>query len=99
MEKGRRVADLLPTVVEVLRDVKAKEDAIKREMGSAYTDLNLVFYQPDGKPLHLHNIVTRDFRRMTKKAGLPRIPFHHLRHSHATDLPPAQGHGRPPRSG
>jgi len=93
-EKGRRVVDLLPTVIEVLRDVKAKQDAIKREFGSAYTDLGLVFCQPDGKPLHLHNIVTRDFRRVTKKAKLPRIRFHDLRHSHATDL---LAHGEHPK--
>jgi len=93
-EKGRRVVDLLPTVVEVLRDLKAKRDAIKREMGSAYTDLDLVFCQPDGKPLHLHNIVCRDFRRVTKKAKLPRIRFHDLRHSHATDL---LAHGEHPK--
>jgi integrase len=93
-EKGRRVVDMLPTVIEVLRDVKAKQDAIKREMASAYTDLDLVFCQPDGKPLHLHNIVTRDFRRVTKKAKLPRIRFHDLRHSHATDL---LAHGEHPK--
>lgn len=46
----------------------------------------LVFCQPDGKPVHLRNIVTRDFRPVTKKAKLPRIRFHDLRHSHATDL-------------
>jgi len=62
-------------------------------MGSAYTDLGLIFCQPDGKPLHLHNIVTRDFRRVTKKAKL-RIRFHDLRHSHATDL---LAHGEHPK--
>ena len=93
-EKGRRVVDLLPTVVEILRDVKATQDAIKREMGSAYSDLDLVFCQPNGKSLHLHNIVTRDFRRVTKKAKLPRIRFHDLRHSHATDL---LAHGEHPK--
>jgi integrase len=93
-EKGRRVVDLLPTVVEILRGLKPKQDAIKREFGSAYTDLDLVFCQPDGKPLHLHNIVSRDFRRVTKKAKLPRIRFHDLRHSHATDL---LAHGEHPK--
>jgi integrase len=86
-EKGRRVVDLPASVIEVLRDVKAKQDAIKREMGNAYTDLDLVFCQEhNGLPLHLHNIARRDFRRVTKRAKLPRIRFHDLRHSHATDL-------------
>lgn len=94
-EKGRRVVNLLPTVVEVLRDLKAEQDAVKREMSTAYTELDLVC-QADGKPLHLHNIVTRDFRRVTKKAKLPRIRFHDLRHSHATDLL-AHGEHRHPK--
>ncbi len=61
---------------------------------SVVTDIDLVFCQPDGKPLHLHNIVTRDFRRVTKQAKLPRIRFHDLRHSHATDL---LAHGEHPK--
>ena len=93
-EKGRRVVDILPSVVAVLRELKAQQSAIKREMGSTYTGLDLVFCQPDGKPLHLHNIVSRDFRRVTKKAGLPPIRFHDLRHSHATDL---LAHGENPK--
>jgi integrase len=93
-DKGRRVVDLLPTVVEVLRELKAKQDALKREIGSMYTDLGLVFCQPDGKPLHLCNIARRDFQRVTKKAKLPRIRFHDLRHSHATDL---LAHGEHPK--
>ncbi len=37
-------------------------------------------------PLHAHNIVQRDFRVIAERAGLPRIRFHDLRHSHATHL-------------
>jgi integrase len=111
-EKGRRVIDLLPSVVEVLRILKEQQKAVKREMGSMYTDMDLVFCQPDGKPLHLHNIVSRDFRKthaleglraeLRRKGvpeeslpkGLPRIRFHDLRHSHATDL---LAHGEHPK--
>lgn len=93
-DKGRRVVDLPATVIEVLRGLKADHEQVKREFAGVYTDLGLVFCQADGKPLHLHNIVTRDFRKVTKAAKLPRIRFHDLRHSHATDL---LAHGEHPK--
>lgn len=49
-------------------------------------DLDLVFCQPNGKPLHAHHVTQRDLRSVLKRAGLPRITFHALRHSHATLL-------------
>ena len=56
------------------------------EEQSDVTDMDLVFCRLDGKPLHLHNIVCRDFRPVTKKAGLRRIRFHDLRQTHASLL-------------
>jgi integrase len=52
----------------------------------AYQDRGLVFCQADGKPLHAHNIVQRDFRPLVARAKLPRIRFHDLRHLHASYL-------------
>ena len=46
----------------------------------------LVFAQFEGKPLHERNISRRDFRRLTKRAGLPRIRLYDLRHCAATLL-------------
>ncbi len=34
------------------------------ELGALYYDHGLVFCQDDGKPLHAHNIVRRDFHRV-----------------------------------
>jgi integrase len=45
-----------------------------------------VFSQRDGELLHGHNITQRDLRPVLKNAGLPRIRFHDLRHSHALQL-------------
>ena len=46
----------------------------------------LVFSQLDGQPLHERNISRRDFRRVTGRAGLPRIRLYDLRHCAATLL-------------
>lgn len=70
--KSRRVIALPPMALAALNDLPRVSD--------------LVFCQPSGKPLHANNLTRRDFRRVTKSAGLPRIRFHDLRHSHATLL-------------
>jgi len=70
--KARRTIPLHPDVLEELR-------ALPR-----YGDL--VFSQPDGKPLHAHNVTQRNFKGVMKRAKVPRIRFHDLRHLHATML-------------
>ena len=44
---------------------------------------DLVFAYPDGSPLD-PSTVTHAFGKLIKKAGLPHIRFHDLRHTHAT---------------
>jgi len=46
----------------------------------------LVFCQSNGKPLHGHNITRRDLRQVLKRARVPRVRFHDLRHAHASHL-------------
>jgi len=43
----------------------------------------LVFSRPDGSPLD-PGVVTHTFTKVIAKAGLPRLRFHDLRHTHAT---------------
>jgi len=57
-----------------------------RLLGGDYHGHRLVFCQADGKPLHARNIVRRDFVPLAKKGGLPRCPFHDLRHAHVSYL-------------
>lgn len=83
---GRRTVLLPPVVVEELFRVRERQAEHRRILGSAYHDHGLVFCQANGKPLHAHNIVRRDFRRVIERAGVPRIRFHDLRHCHATLL-------------
>jgi integrase len=45
-----------------------------------------VFPTRNGNPVSCHNLVNRSWRPLLKKAGLPRIPFHNLRHTCASLL-------------
>ncbi len=84
--RGRRSVALPAPLIDTLREHKQRQAEMQRVLGSEYQDLDLAFCQPNGKPLHAHNIAQRDFRQVIKRAGLPRIRFHDLRHTHATHL-------------
>jgi len=83
---SRRTVALPPAIVEALRQVRSDQEENRRLLGADYHDHGLVFCQADGKPLHMRNVVQRDFREVTKRAGVPRITFHQLRHAHASYL-------------
>jgi integrase len=86
-KQSRRTIALPPALAEELRRVHHKQQELCRLHGSDYSEHGpLVFCQPDGNPLHMHNVAQRDFRRIIKKASLPRVRLHDLRHCHATLL-------------
>jgi integrase len=70
-DKGRRVVTLDPGTVEALRRLPGP--------------LGLVFADEDGRQLHPES-VSRIFKRLAKRSGLPEIRFHDLRHSHVAHL-------------
>jgi integrase len=85
-EARRRAVKLGPKMLEVLRGVQATQAEQTRLLGPEYQDHGVVFAQPNGKPLHGHNLTQRDLRRICKRAGVPRLTFHQLRHMRATYL-------------
>jgi len=85
-QASRRAIALPPAVVTVLRGLKEGQEENRRFMGGDYCDHDLVFCQANGRPLHAGNIVRRDFRQVTKRAKIPPIRFHDLRHAHASYL-------------
>lgn len=45
-----------------------------------------VFSSRNGTPINCHNLINRSWWPLLKKAGLPRLPFHSLRHTCASLL-------------
>lgn len=84
-DDGRRKVKLPPEAVEWLRRHRVAQDRHRLLVGGAYKSQDLVFARPDGSPL-VPGHVTQHFALVVRKAGLPPIKLHELRHTHATLL-------------
>ena len=78
--RSRRTVALPPVLVEALKELQTVQEERRRQLRDRYENRDLVFCQQDGRPLHGHNVTQRDFRRIIRRASLPRIRFHDLRH-------------------
>ena len=83
--RGKRRLSLPQSVVEVLREHRRQQLADRLLVGPDWEDHGLVFCCWHGRPLNHRNVV-RAFRSLLQKANLPHVPFHALRHTHATLL-------------
>jgi integrase len=82
-DRGRRNIAIDPATMDALRSHRAAQAAEKLVIGPDYADADLVFAGPSGTPTH-PEALSAAFERHSKAAGLPRIRFHDLRHTHAT---------------
>ena len=78
-----RPVSLPPSLTLLLREYRADQQKYSEELGKRLRDDDFVFSCTDGSPLD-PNTVTRTFSKITKKAGLPHVRLHDLRHAHAT---------------
>ena len=77
--KSRRLVHLPATAVDSLK-------AHRSLLGSAPKPDDLVITDLNGGPVRKSNLLRRWFYPLLARAGLPRIRFHDLRHTHATLL-------------
>ena len=59
---------------------------MKKAAGDAWEEHDYVFCTTTGKHLHPGHDVLEELKKLLKKAGLPDVRFHDLRHSTATLL-------------
>lgn len=85
-EKSRRQIVLASFAIEALKQHRARQAEMKKEAGTDWQEHDYVFSNATGNYLHPGNNVLVPFKRLLKKAGLPDVRFHDLRHSAATML-------------
>jgi integrase len=80
---GRRSIALDPATVAALKAHRARQLQERLARGEPWQDHDLVFTREDGTPLRPTQL-TRMFARLARKAGLPSLTLHGLRHTYAT---------------
>ena len=83
---SRRNINLPSQAVDALKRQKVRQAEEKLKAGPLYEERDLVFASEYGTPLDAQNVVNRSFKPLLKKAELPDIRFHDLRHTCATLL-------------
>lgn len=89
-KQSQRRIKLGALAVSALQQHRARQLTERLELGEAWEDHDLVFPNAVGKPMDGMNLLHYHFLPLLKRAGLPRIRFHDLRHTAAT-LMLAQG--------
>jgi integrase len=78
-----RTVELDDATVAELRAHRKRQLEGRLAWGEAWTDSGLVFTRENGEPLQLQTI-SQGFERRASAAALPPLPFHCVRHAHAT---------------
>ncbi len=81
--RSRRRVAMTPKLALFLREYRTEREALYRELGKELTLDYLVFAYPDGRPLD-PSVLSHEFARIAKQAGLERVRFHDLRHTFAS---------------
>jgi integrase len=82
---GCRTITLSPLTVDALHRHKVQQMEERLQLGLGRNDDGLVFTNIDGEPRKPRNF-SKEFDRIVGKAGIKRITFHGLRHTHITQL-------------
>lgn len=83
--KGRAISLTRPTAESLSRH-RAAQNRWRLSAGTLWEDHDLVFPTASGNPMRPNSLTGRSFKPLLKRAGLPEIRFHDLRHTCATLL-------------
>jgi integrase len=78
-----RRAVALPDFIRPYLERQREAQSLRKERCASWTDLNLVMDRGDGTPLN-PDTLSAGWAKFLRKAGLPHVRFHDLRHAHAT---------------
>jgi integrase len=85
-KRGHRSIRLTSQAVSALGVHRKRQLEERMRLASLYEDHDLIYATQKGTPLNPENLVKRSFKPLLKRAGLPEIRFHDLRHTCATLL-------------
>jgi integrase len=85
-KKSRRRVDLSPSVVEALRLHRHRQRVERLAAGADWNAADFVFCTPVGAPWRGTHIYARHFLPLLRRAKLPAVRFHDLRHTCASLL-------------
>ncbi len=83
--KSRRTISLPSITVDALRKHRAEQMELYLSLGSGWDDGGLVCTKAAGEPVN-PNTLTSGFASRVRDMDIPRVRFHDLRHTHATQL-------------
>lgn len=83
--RSRRTLQLPQFVLDILQQHRANQLLEKSQLGESWREHGLVFASSVGTPVPARNLL-RLWYGMLQKAGLPKRPFHTLRHTAASYL-------------
>jgi len=83
---SRRTVKLSQTALEILKSHLERQLMEIDQAGDLWHEKGLIFATESGEFLNRHYITTHRFKPLLKRAGLPQIRFHDLRHTCATLL-------------
>jgi integrase len=85
-EKSRRSIALPDFAIVALIKHRERQEVIKQKAGEYWQEHDYVFCTSVGEHIHPGHHILEEFKKLLKKAGLPDVRFHDLRHSSATLL-------------
>jgi integrase len=83
---SRRTIDLPQRALEALSTHRKRQLEQQLKAGAKWQDYDLVFTTTIGTAVDAQNVVNRHFKPLLRRAGLPNIRWHDLRHTCATLL-------------